>query len=129
MGGRAKAFHTPGMTDHYEYNVHLIPTQYTDWGGWQVDTFQYSGTELYKSFEAGTSKSTPGIYLIYDLTPFIAVITETRKSCFDFATEACALIGGIFAFSRLVDTLGYQVARSVARLVMQKDKSRVFDDS
>jgi hypothetical protein len=123
LRGRTKKGHRPGMQDHYHYDLHLIPTQYTDIRGKTVNTHQYSSTEFTKSFAYRTSTSPPGVYFVYDITPFIAVVTETKKSFGDFLTQVCALIGGVFAFSRMVDAFGYALARSVAkRLVRNKAK-------
>jgi hypothetical protein len=118
LEGRQKKEHKAYTKDYYQYDMHLIPTTYTSVSGETLDTHQYSSTELNKVVQ--TDDVTPGIFFIYDITPFTAEVKETRKPFVLFVTQCCALIGGIFAFSRMVDGIGYSLARATAKVLVKR---------
>ena len=63
-----------------------------------------------------------GLYLSYDFTPFEVKVTNTRKKLTHFLTECCAILGGIFAFSGLLDSLAYKFSKHMARRI-KKERS------
>merc|ERR1711964_120784 len=111
--GRTKTAHEPGTQDYYQYDIHIVPTQFVDYPGNTINTHQYSSTEMHKVVHR--HDHAPGIFLVYDITPFTAQVVESAKPFGSFCTQVCALIGGIFAFGRLVDRVGYFLARVAAR--------------
>ena len=54
----------------------------------------------------------PAIYFVYDLSPIVVRIETRTRSLLHFLTRVCAVVGGIFAITGLVD-------RWVHRLVCQ----------
>eukprot|EP00913_Durusdinium_trenchii_P028664 g26880.t1 len=50
-----------------------------------------------------------GLWMSYDFTPFEVRVTTSRKSLFHFFTECCAILGGIFAFSGMLDNFAHQI--------------------
>lgn len=56
-----------------------------------------------------SDKTTPGISFSFDPVPFTVVKTEVKMSFVTLIVRCCALIGGVFAASRLIDLLVHRV--------------------
>lgn len=116
VNGRQKSSHqTPGFTEHYQYDIHVIPTSYDD-GMEEVPSHQYSVTEYVKAVDARNPNyeaAASGLWMSYDFTPFEVRVTSSRKSLFHFFTECCAILGGIFAFSGMLDNFAHQIHKSM----------------
>eukprot|EP00438_Fugacium_kawagutii_P013388 Skav216494 [mRNA] locus=scaffold1123:521916:523799:- [translate_table: standard] len=99
LNGRQKSNHdVPGLTEHYQYDIHVIPTSYDDGDG-ELPSHQYSVTEYVKAVDARNPNheaAASGLWMSYDFTPFEVRVTSSRKSLFHFFTECCAILGGIF---------------------------------
>lgn len=116
LSGRKKTAHEEGTTERFNYDIHIIPTLYKEDGTDQIAGNQYSVTEHSKGMNVEKMEHEtlpPGLYLKYDFTPFEVRVTNSRKSMWHFVTECCAIIGGIFAFTGMLDNVVYQVLRSV----------------
>ena len=48
-------------------------------------------------------RSLPGVFFIYDMSPFVVHRTEESQSFFHFLVRMCAVVGGVFTVSALVD--------------------------
>lgn len=116
LDGRQKSSHQPPLSEHYQYDVHVIPTRYLEDGSDEIAGHQYSVTEYVKAVDAthpGHEVATTGIWMSYDFTPFEVRVTSSRKSLFHFFTECCAILGGIFAFSGMLDGFAHQIHKSL----------------
>eukprot|EP00440_Ansanella_granifera_P034792 gb/GFBE01037742.1/.p1 GENE.gb/GFBE01037742.1/~~gb/GFBE01037742.1/.p1 ORF type:complete len:398 (+),score=100.06 gb/GFBE01037742.1/:1-1194(+) len=116
LNGREKSNHVPPMSEHYQYDVHVIPTRYQEDGSEEVASHQYSVTEYVKNIDVrnpGHDAAATGIWMTYDFTPFEVRVTRSRKSLWHFLTECCAILGGIFAFSGMLDNFAHQLGRSM----------------
>eukprot|EP00927_Polykrikos_kofoidii_P073435 TRINITY_DN69477_c0_g1_i1.p1 TRINITY_DN69477_c0_g1~~TRINITY_DN69477_c0_g1_i1.p1 ORF type:complete len:400 (-),score=55.41 TRINITY_DN69477_c0_g1_i1:44-1243(-) len=116
LDGSTKSFHTPGMSEHFQYDVHVIPTRYKEDGFDEITSHQYSVTEYVKSIDHRRRHQelvALGIWANYDFTPFEVKVTRSRKAFSHFFTECCAILGGIFAFTGMLDNFAYQINRSV----------------
>ena len=51
--------------------------------------------------------------MIYDLSPIMVHITETRKSFLHFITNLCAVIGGVFTIAGILDKVVYEVMQKM----------------
>eukprot|EP00439_Symbiodinium_sp_Y106_P056076 s1144_g7.t2 len=112
LDGRHKSSHQPPLSEHHQYDVHVIPTRYLEDGSDEIAGHQYSVTEYVKAVDAthpGHEVATTGIWMSYDFTPFEVRVTSSRKSLFHFFTECCAILGGIFAFSGMLDGFAHQI--------------------
>merc|ERR1711920_210478 len=86
----------------------------------EVVSHQYSVTEYVKSLDARERLQDPaalGLWVSYDFTPFEVKVTRSRKSIFHFLTECCAIVGGIFAFTGMLDNFAYQIQKSASASV------------
>merc|ERR1712045_696233 len=112
-----KKQHTDPNTEHYQYDIHVIPTRYLEDGYDEVVSHQYSVTEYVKLLNPQEETSEPvasGLWMSYDFTPFEVRVTKSRKSMWHFLTECCAILGGIFAFTGMIDNFAYQINKAIA---------------
>jgi len=120
LNGRQKSSHEHPYSEHYQYDIHVIPTRYQEEGSEEVPSHQYSVTEYVKPLDArllsrlSSSSDIPstGLWLTYDFTPFEVRVSRTRKSLWHFLTECCAILGGIFAFSGMLDNFAHQMSKN-----------------
>lgn len=81
------------------YYLHVVPTVYSN-ASTTLSSNQYSVYSVQR--EVGVSpfghiSALPGIFFIYDLTPFMHIITDKRMSVARFLVRCCAVIGGVAA--------------------------------
>lgn len=130
LDGRVKMDHVGEGTEHYQYDVHVIPTRYTrDWN--EIVGAQYSVTEYKKSIypkERQAELVAAGLYLSYDFTPFEVKVSVERKKLSHFLTECCAILGGIFAFSGMLDSMAYRASKIVARRIAPAGQVQIPTD-
>eukprot|EP00850_Spirogloea_muscicola_P018367 SM000167S02980 [mRNA] locus=s167:272820:275057:- [translate_table: standard] len=86
----------------FKYFLKVVPTQYRSLSGTSIDTNQYSVTE-YFSPQKKHDSTLPAVYFVYDLSPVTVSITERRRNLLHFITRLCAVLGGTFAFSGMLD--------------------------
>jgi Endoplasmic reticulum vesicle transporter len=48
----------------------------------------------------------------YDFSPIMVRLVETRQSFLYFLTSVCAILGGVFALSGIVDTVFHRAAEA-----------------
>lgn len=115
LNGRQKSFHSGSHSEHYQYDVHVIPTRYLEEGYNEISSHQYSVTEYTKVVNTRDNFQdavVTGFWMNYDFTPFEVQVTKSRKSMWHFLTECCAILGGIFAFTGMLDNFAYQLNKS-----------------
>eukprot|EP01138_Halocafeteria_seosinensis_P011169 gb/GECG01011407.1/.p1 GENE.gb/GECG01011407.1/~~gb/GECG01011407.1/.p1 ORF type:complete len:308 (+),score=29.16 gb/GECG01011407.1/:1-924(+) len=88
----------------FQYFVQLVPTVYKSIDGDVVDSEQFSVTE-FVNYKDPTSpfNSQPSVIFKYDVSPILVETKETRKSFFQFLTSVCAIVGGLYAVSGLIN--------------------------
>lgn len=99
----------------YQYYLKVVPTSYVTIGNSTIRSNQYSVTETYKEPLAGTYSQLPGIFFFYDLSPIHVTYKEERRTFFSFLTSACAIIGGLFTISGIVDSTVYAGHKAVKK--------------
>eukprot|EP01080_Neovahlkampfia_damariscottae_P004907 gene4907-8496_t len=98
----------------FQYFVKVVPTIYELSGSSEViKTNQYSVTQHFRPHNEVHKNVVPGVFLIYDLSPIMVHITETRKSFLHFITNLCAVIGGVFTIAGILDTVVYNVMQKM----------------
>lgn len=122
------------QTGVYQYYIKIIPTQFTTGQGTITKSNQYSFTEKFVPVGEGvpekiTTKSSddksirphlaqghlhrhpsiiralPGVFFIYDMSPFMILRTEDSVGLPHFLVRICAVIGGVFTTSAIVSRL------------------------
>ncbi|XP_057976642.1 uncharacterized protein LOC131163855 [Malania oleifera] len=101
----------------YQYFIKVVPTIYTDIRGRTVQSNQFSVTENFRNSEFAHSQSPPGIFFFYDLSPIKVTFTEEHVPFLHFMTNVCAIIGGIFTVSGIIDAVIYHGRRTIKKKV------------
>jgi hypothetical protein len=51
----------------------------------------------------------PGIFFIYELSPFMIEASRMRMPLLHFLTKLCAIIGGVFTVLGVVDSVAFKL--------------------
>jgi hypothetical protein len=90
----------------FQYHLRVVPTIYEHLGGRVTDSRQYSVSDFVQEYDSHAAPHVhPGLWLRYDFSPTMVRRVETRPSFLQFVTSLCAILGGVFALSGLVDQL------------------------
>jgi hypothetical protein len=101
----------------YHY-IKIVPTTYVRADGSTLFTNQFSVTRHARQVSMITGESgMPGIFFSYELSPLMVKYTEKAKSFGHFATNTCAIIGGVFTVAGLIDSLLYHSVRAIQKKI------------
>mmetsp|Transcript_35422 Transcript_35422/g.75507 ORF Transcript_35422/g.75507 Transcript_35422/m.75507 type:complete len:371 (+) Transcript_35422:248-1360(+) len=94
----------------FHYYIKLVPTIFEGAGGEQVYTHQYSVSDAEKNVMArkGDLTGLPGVFLVYEFTPFLVHKVEKAIPLSSFLTSLCAIIGGVFTVAGMIDAILYR---------------------
>lgn len=95
----------------FHYYIKLVPTVFIGRWGTETYTNQYSVTDSARNVQvrSGELSGLPGVFIVYDFSPFLMLKTEKAKPWSYIFTSICAIIGGVFSIAMLVE----MVVRSV----------------
>ena len=62
----------------------------------------------------------PGVFFFYDLSPIMVTFQEKKNSFLHFVTGLCAIVGGVFTVTGLVDSTIYTGQRIAKKIQMGK---------
>lgn len=96
----------------------MVPTAYSKLSGPPPRTIrsaQFSVTEHPKPVDALSGRTLPGAFFFYDLSPIAVTFTEARPPLVSFVTNVCAILGGVFTVSGLLDAGIYHGGRLIKR--------------
>ncbi|EFJ06790.1 hypothetical protein SELMODRAFT_271242 [Selaginella moellendorffii] len=99
----------------YQYFIKVVPTAYTDMTGHKIVTNQFSVTDHFKAVEGLNGRSLPGVFFFYELSPIKVLFTERKTSFLHFLTNVCAIIGGVFTVSGIIDSFIYHGHRAIKK--------------
>jgi len=99
----------------YQYFIKVVPTVYTDVSGHTIQSNQFSVTEHFRNAEIGHLQSLPGVFFFYDLSPIKVTYKEEHTSFLHFLTNVCAIIGGVFTVSGILDSFIYHGQRAIKK--------------
>ncbi|EFJ50127.1 hypothetical protein VOLCADRAFT_80399 [Volvox carteri f. nagariensis] len=113
----AKAgYKSAAATGMYQYFLKVVPTSYTGIDNKTLATNQFSVTENFReSSQGGAGKTLPGVFFFYDLSPIKVRIVEHSSSFLSFLTSVCAIVGGVFTVSGIVDAFIYTSTRLIRK--------------
>ncbi|GAB2211740.1 hypothetical protein Droror1_Dr00025074 [Drosera rotundifolia] len=97
----------------YQYFVKIVPTVYTNVRGYTIYSDQFSVTEHFRSSQSG--HYVPGVFFFYDISPIKVTFTEKHMSFLYFITNVCAIVGGIFTVSGIVDFAIYHGQKAIRK--------------
>jgi len=98
---------------HIQYFIKIVPTEIVDTDGKITESAQYSVTEDVRAVTVMpfmmqmTSHMIPGVFFVYDMSPFMVQITRWRTSFISFLTSVCAMIGGVVTITGILDSTFY----------------------
>ena len=93
----------------------MVPTAYTDVFNKTMATNQFSVTENFREAQGGAGKTLPGVFFFYDLSPIKVRIVEHSSSFLSFLTSVCAIVGGVFTVSGILDAFIYTSTRLIKK--------------
>lgn len=99
----------------YQYFIKVVPTVYTDINEHIILSNQFSVTEHFRSSESGRIQAVPGVFFFYDLSPIKVTFTEQHVSFLHFLTNVCAIVGGVFTVSGIIDSFVYHGQRAIKK--------------
>lgn len=111
---KVNAHNREGKTGAYQYFLKVVPTIYSNLRNDTISTNQYSVTEHFKESNIPMQHNLPGVFFYYDLSPIKVAFSEERSSFLSFLTSVCAIVGGVFTVSGILDSFvfhGSQVIR------------------
>lgn len=103
---------TPEAGGTFKYFLKVVPTEYNHLFGNTQTTNQYSVTEYFTPAYKNDN-NLPAVFFLYDLSPIMVRITEKRRNFFHFLTRLCAVVGGAFAVTGMVDRWVYHFAKQL----------------
>mmetsp|Transcript_42676 Transcript_42676/g.51817 ORF Transcript_42676/g.51817 Transcript_42676/m.51817 type:complete len:356 (-) Transcript_42676:115-1182(-) len=101
----------------FKYFLKVVPTRYKPLHGEEYKTNQYSVTEYFSPSKGTHGGGMPSAYFMYDLSAITVQITEKQRSLGHFLTRVCAVVGGVFAVTGMLD-------RFVHRILTMKGKDK-----
>jgi hypothetical protein len=108
-----------GDAGMYQYFLKVVPTVFTkkSRGVGETSTNQFSVTDHFVSVDAEQGQHLPGVFFFYDLSPIKVNIVERRDSVFGFTTNLCAIVGGVFAVSGILDATVYRGGKALRKKI------------
>ncbi len=102
-------------TAAWQYHIRVVPTLYEYLYGTVVDSQQYSVSEFVQTYDPGAGGMGlihPGVWFKFDFSPILVRLVETKRSFSQFLVSVCAIMGGVYALSGIIDQVFWRCARS-----------------
>nr|ACU19028.1 unknown [Glycine max] len=98
----------------FKYYIKVVPTEYRYISKEVLPTNQFSVSEYYSPINQ-FDRTWPAVYFLYDLSPITVTIKEERRSFFHFITRLCAVLGGTFAVTGMLDRWMYRLLETLTK--------------
>ncbi|CAF0837407.1 unnamed protein product [Adineta ricciae] len=95
----------------FHYYVKIVPSTYVFLNKTELRTNQYSVTKhrkVIRNIVEGNSHELPGTFFTYEISAIMVKFVEKQRSLAQFLTSSCAIIGGVFTVSGLIDAFIYR---------------------
>ncbi|XP_010532527.1 PREDICTED: endoplasmic reticulum-Golgi intermediate compartment protein 3 [Tarenaya hassleriana] len=112
LDGTVRMLHDTSGT--FKYYIKIVPTEYGYLSKEVLSTNQFSVTEYYLPMNE-FDRTWPGVYFLYDLSPITVAIKEERRSFLHFLTRLCAVLGGTFALTGMLDRWMFRLLESITK--------------
>ncbi|XP_057247654.1 uncharacterized protein LOC104902637 isoform X3 [Beta vulgaris subsp. vulgaris] len=103
-----------GTSGTFKYYIKIVPTEYKYISKDVLPTNQFSVTEYFSPMK-DFDRTWPAVYFLYDLSPITVTIREERRSFLHFLTRLCAVLGGTFALTGMLDRWMYRLVEMVMK--------------
>jgi hypothetical protein len=60
-------------------------------------------------------KPQPGVFCFYDFSPIKVIFTEENRSLLHYLTNLCAIVGGVFTVSGIIDSFIYHGQKALKK--------------
>ena len=80
-----------------------------------IDTNLYSVTEFFQPARGWTDGGIPATYFLYDLSPIVMEVSDAPSSLGHFLARVCAVVGGGFAVTGMMDRWIHRVVELVGK--------------
>jgi len=107
------------MNMAWHYNFKVIPTEFRKLDGSRTATNQFSVTRHEKALSQMSSRL-PGINFHFEIAPIAVIKMETRRSAVHFATSVCAIIGGVWTISSILDSFIHKTNKLLIKTELGK---------
>ncbi|XP_009787019.1 uncharacterized protein LOC107800400 [Nicotiana tabacum] len=101
-----------GASGTFKYFIKVVPTEYRYISKEVLPTNQFSVTEYFSPINE-FDRTWPAVYFLYDLSPITVTIREERRSFLHLITRLCAVLGGTFALTGMLDRWMYKLLEAV----------------
>ncbi|KAG4909531.1 hypothetical protein JHK87_055647 [Glycine soja] len=98
----------------FKYYIKVVPTEYRYISKEVLPTNQFSVSEYYSPINQ-FDRTWPAVYFLYDLSPITVTIKEERRSFLHFITRLCAVLGGTFAVTGMLDRWMYRLLETLTK--------------
>ena len=119
MDGFKRIYDRETGTGLQQYFIKVIPTHYKDWG---IQTNQFTMTEKFRPMKSMNEKGEtintvllPGVFFIYDLSPFLIEVSTTSAPFYHLITRIFAIVGGVLVVLGMIDSMLYQVQNKYSK--------------
>ncbi|MBA0769114.1 hypothetical protein Gotri_017879, partial [Gossypium trilobum] len=112
LDGTVRILHETSGT--FKYYIKIVPTEYRYIWKEVLPTNQFSVSEYFSPMKE-YDRSWPAVYFLYDLSPITVTIKEERRSFLHFITRLCAVLGGTFALTGMLDRWMYRLIEEVTK--------------
>ena len=113
---------TGASTGLYQYFIRVIPTIYTDESTQKTNTNQFTVTDRFRplslpkidsngNIQMVTDAVLPGIFFVYELSPFMIEASSSRMPFFHLLTKICAIVGGVFTVIGVLDSIIFKLQK------------------
>ena len=100
----------PYTSAHFQYFIKIVPTLYTSAYNVTTRTHQYSVTSQTHyiggplGLAGGGQQRIPGVFFVYDLSPFMVHVREKRVGFGQFLVSVCAIVGGVVTIAGMISS-------------------------
>ncbi|XP_056171402.1 uncharacterized protein LOC115663582 [Syzygium oleosum] len=112
LDGNVRILHKASGT--FKYYIKIVPTEYRYISKEVLPTNQFSVTEYFSPMNE-YDRTWPAVYFLYDLSPITVTIREERRSFLHFITRLCAVLGGTFALTGMLDRWMYRLLETITK--------------
>ncbi|XP_054818174.1 uncharacterized protein LOC129317811 [Prosopis cineraria] len=112
LDGTTRILHDASGT--FKYYIKVVPTEYRYFSKEVLPTNQFSVTEYFSPMN-DQDRTWPAVYFLYDLSPITVTIREERRSFLHFITRLCAVLGGTFALTGMLDRWMYRLVEALTK--------------
>ena len=117
LDGTVATIAPPYTSAHFQYFIKIVPTLYTSAYNVTTRTHQYSVTSQTHNIggpmglAGGGQQRIPGVFFVYDLSPFMVHVREKRVGFGQFLVSVCAIVGGVVTVAGIISSCVFYGAK------------------